>query len=137
MPAALRRLPRELTSDPSDRRARLIEFYKTEVDTKMNRAGIPWPAAEQYVSGLAVEAIAVQSEYTALHADAGEADLPAANRGPGTTYGALIAKYNPIVVSFAQSLSWYDFILVAPDGTVVYSMRRDIELGTNLRRPPF
>jgi hypothetical protein len=46
MPEALRRLPHELASDGSDRRAHLIDFYKTEVDSRMNRAGIWWPCAE-------------------------------------------------------------------------------------------
>ena len=125
MPRAIRRLPREVDGDTSDRRARLIDYYKTTIEPGLIRSGIAWPSAEGYVSRLGEEAIALQSE-AFVGADAHR-----------TAYGALHAQYHPRVVDFARSSNWLNVILVTADGTVVYTMQKGIELGVNLRSDPW
>jgi signal transduction histidine kinase len=133
MPDALRALPRELASDLPDRRRRLIDFYRTTIQPRMEQAGIDWPSAEEYVSRMSPEAIAVQSEYTIRPGDEAGPAAGAASTSRRTAYDNLYARYHAIVDGFARSLNCRDVMLVAPDATVVYSVRKDIELGTNLR----
>jgi len=120
---AFERLPAQLDTvqRPEDLHARLRHFYDTEVGPRMLRGRRVWRGSDTYLQELTPAAIALQSEYL----------LPTPHRH--TDYDDLHAQYHSRVVTFARPFNWYDVLLATTDGTIVYSMRKNIELGTNLR----
>ena len=62
---------------------------------------------------------------------------PPADAGDGTRYSALNAEITDIMRSFSESVGGGDVLLIDRDGTIVYSLEKGNDVGTNLVSGPY
>lgn len=60
------------------------------------------------------------------------------NAGDGSRWSALHEEFHPVMRNFLNKFGYYDIFLVEPDeGQVVYSVFKEIDLGTSMLKGPF
>jgi PAS domain S-box-containing protein len=55
----------------------------------------------------------------------------------GTSYSDVHRTYHPVLRSYVQEFGFYDLFLIDGSGTVVYTVAKEVDLGTNLTFGPF
>ncbi len=137
MPAAIRSLPQQLrrTAEPgSADDQRLRAYYEADVHASMVRGGLAWRGVEHYLPGSAPLRL-LQSAYVAANPHPAKSQL--SSLGLRADYGRLHAMIHPVACGWVATFALPDVLLVAVDGTVLYSCSKRIDLATNLRTGPF
>ena len=57
--------------------------------------------------------------------------------GDGSAYSADHRRYHRLLESFGKELGYYDIFLIANDGRVIYTVSKEVDLGTDLLHGPF
>jgi methyl-accepting chemotaxis protein len=82
-------------------------------------------------------ALAAQYQYIAANPHGlGAKDLMIRPPGDQTAYGGYHADHHSDLRDFQTLFGFYDVILVDPGGTIVYTVGKEIDLGTNLKTGP-
>jgi len=102
---------------------RLAENTGTEWDVD---GFIPTEPAQVYL----------QAAYTAPHADFDEA-IAVDDAGDGSAWSVAHARFHPFFRDLVERFSYEDLFLVDPEGNVVYSAFKGVDLGTNVLDGPF
>lgn len=103
----------------------LNEHYETGV--KIDSI-LPDTAAARYLQSRYIVRNPGSLYEKAKHIDAGDA----------TEYSAVHKKRHPVFLNMANELDYYDFMIVHPEThEIVYSVEKEIDLGTSLRSGPF
>ncbi|MGK7929979.1 MAG: adenylate/guanylate cyclase domain-containing protein [Microcystaceae cyanobacterium] len=50
-----------------------------------------------------------------------------------STYSAIHSQVNPLFVRFAKFLEYYDAFMINPQGEIIYTIAKEIDLGTNVK----
>jgi HAMP domain-containing protein len=115
-----------------DQLAELEDFYSSRVVDPANEAGLgpftPDDLLPQTEAGRWL-----QYHYTLRP----EGDPPPADAGDGTTYSQVNAAVTPFVEEFSESLGGGDVLLLDESGTIVYSLQKRNDVGTNLVSGPY
>ncbi|MGE0394354.1 MAG: hypothetical protein AB7P67_12370, partial [Vicinamibacterales bacterium] len=136
MPAAVAALPRQLSRSAVADAAPLGQFYEDRVRPAMEAAGQTWPGTPQYLA-LPEPARLLQTIYLAGNPNPpGQKEL-LADAGTGTDYDRAHATFHPIARGLTETFGYSDVLLIAVDGTVVYSSEKAIDFGTNVRNGAF
>ncbi len=56
--------------------------------------------------------------------------------GDGSRYTAIHRELNPTLRKFAEQFGLYDIFLIAPDGTILYTVAKELDIGRNLTTGP-
>jgi class 3 adenylate cyclase len=112
--------------------ADLLSTYEAELLDAPAAEGDPAPA--ELIPGSA-QARYLQYWYIAQNPNEDRSALVRAD--DGSTYSDVHAKYHPTLRSIVAGSSVGDLILVNLDGTVVYSVDKNIDVGTNLVDGPY
>ena len=110
----------------------LEDFYRERIIEPLNEAGL-----EQYELGDLLPSTPaaqwVQYHYTVRPPD----EAPPADAGDGTTYSQINAGFTEVARGYSDSLGGGDVLLVDESGTVVYSLEKRNDVGTNLGTGPY
>lgn len=79
----------------------------------------------------------LQSRYTVPSKGDFDAAIKVDDAGDGSAWSADHAKYHPYFRQVVESYGYDDALLVDPDGNVVYSAYKGVDLGTNLLTGPY
>jgi GAF domain-containing protein len=60
-----------------------------------------------------------------------------ANAGDLSTYSVVHERFHPFFQDIAQTYGYTDIYLVAPEGNIVYSIKKEADFGTNLMLGPY
>lgn len=111
--------------------AELEQWYQTRVDV-LNDAGFGPISARDLVPRSAA-AQWVQFHYTVRP----DGEPPPIDAGDGTAYSALNARVTPFFESFADQQAGGDVLLLDNAGTIVYTLDKRNDVGTNLVVGPY
>jgi HAMP domain-containing protein len=115
-----------------DQRAELEESYQARAVDPLNEAGLgPYTVEELLPRTEAGRWL--QYHYTLRPAG----EPPPVDAGDGTTYSEVNATVTPYVEAFSQSQAGGDVLLIDEAGTVVYSLDKRNDVGTNLVSGPY
>ncbi|GAB2597832.1 adenylate/guanylate cyclase domain-containing protein [Microlunatus antarcticus] len=79
----------------------------------------------------------LQSRYTVPSKGDFDAAIKVDDAGDGSAWSADHAKYHPYFRQVVESYGYDDALLVDPDGNVVYTAYKGVDLGTNLLTGPY
>jgi PAS domain S-box-containing protein len=133
--SALDKLPEQLraagVAEDAARRD-LARFYQTDFAPRMAQAGLPWQGSEHYLD-LPAASILLQHEYIAGNPFPFGSTQRMLKAEHSTDYDRLHAVFQQSNLNWLDEFGWYDVSLAEPGGTVVFSARKTMVLGTNLR----
>jgi class 3 adenylate cyclase len=115
-----------------EQRAELEDFYRDRIVEPLNEAGLGLYEVDALVPSTPAAAW-VQYHYTLR--PRGEA--PPADAGDGTEYSRLNAAFTDVARAFSDSAGGGDVLLIDESGTVVYSLDKRNDVGTNLVTGPY
>ena len=115
-----------------DQQAELEEFYRTRGVDPLNEAGLgPYTVDDLLPRTEAGRWL--QYHYTLRP----RGEPPPVDAGDGTTYSQLNAALTPFVEDFSESQTGGDVLLIDEQGTIVYSLDKRNDVGTNLLSGPY
>jgi methyl-accepting chemotaxis protein len=119
-----------------DQRALAMEaFLEQQFRPKFEESGEEWPGAEAFVADTP-EGLSLQAMYIAEN----PAEIGSKNsleRAEGDCdYNAVHEHYHSFLNSYLESFGFYDIFLVDPDGTIVYSVFKELDFATSLNNGP-
>ncbi len=119
-------------------RDQLKSFYSTEFATRYREETGADPAVESIVQPMAFEALYLQSQYIVQNDNAlGEKDR-LKDAEDGSTYSEVHSRYHDVLRRYRETFGFYDVFLVdAKTSNVVYSVFKEADFATSLRRGPF
>lgn len=60
-----------------------------------------------------------------------------AGGAPGGLYGDAYTRFHPTLLRYQRAFGFYDIFLINPEGRILYTVRKEIDLGADLRQPPY
>ena len=111
--------------------AELAAWYEERVEA-INDAGLGPVGVEDLLPKTAAGRY-LQYQYTVRPADT----QPEANAGDGTEYSSINERIEDAVRSFSDSKGGGDVLFIAEDATIVYSLEKRNDVGTNLATGPY
>ncbi len=136
---ALARLPEQLRAagvEEDGARRDLARFYSTEIAPRMMQAGLPWRGTDEYLR-LTATSVFLQHEYISGNSFPEGTRQRMLTGAHPTDYDAVHAAFQQNCLNWMEEFGWDDVSLVLLDGTVVFSARKTVLLGTNLRTGVF
>lgn len=115
-----------------DEQAELEAFYQDRVVSPVNDAGLG-PIELDDVLPSTQAARWLQYHYTVR----AEGESPPLDAGDGTGYSALNARVSPLARAFADRKGVRDVLLIDENATIVYSLEKRNDVGTNLFDGPY
>ena len=134
MPPAVLELPKELSrvQPPQAADTSMRAYYEGPYRDRVREAGIPWEGADRYFS-IPRSNIVLQSIYLPPGAHA----LALQKAAGQTHYGRLYQTFDKPSSDWANAFGLYDIFLIDTAGNVVYTVRKEIDFGTNVKTGPF
>lgn len=125
-------------SSDENLRTNLRDFYSTEFAGRYKDETGELPLIDAIVQPLDAKALYLQNQYIVQNQHPlGSKDLYD-QASDGTSYSATHRKYHSKFRRFRETFGYYDLFLVdAKSGAVVYSVFKEAEFATSLRRGPF
>ncbi len=117
------------------KRARLLTFYESQFLPKMKDHGRIDLTADALAPTTAA-GIHLQTAYLSGNPfPLGEKDK-LTQAEDGSNYNRVHGRYHPILRNFLREFGYYDIFLIGMDGTIVYSVFKEIDFATNLLKGP-
>ncbi|MEC8473649.1 MAG: methyl-accepting chemotaxis protein [Planctomycetota bacterium] len=128
----------DLDASESTLRESLKDFYSTEFAGLYKKETEERPAIDAIVQPLDKRALYLQNQYIAQNQyPLGSKDLYD-SADDGTSYSLTHRKYHPKLRRYRETFGFYDLFLVdAETGAIVYSVCKEADYATSLRRGPF
>ncbi|MBV1894450.1 MAG: adenylate/guanylate cyclase domain-containing protein [Ilumatobacteraceae bacterium] len=129
----------ELQTQPLDpeQLATLDESYATEVIEPLNAAGLG-PVTVEELRPASTAGQYVQYHYSLSPKDEDGRSQPPTDAGDGSTYSEVNSEYSEFLSTLAESVGQGDLMLISADtGEVVYTVDKQIDVGTNLLDGPY
>lgn len=139
MTPALRELPAELgwTEEGAAAAAQSLRAYYRGPFADRYAAAVGGAVDTDLLVPTADWSVALQSLYLSANPEAeGEKQRLDRPAGDDTAYGAAHAEHHPLLRGFLERFGFYDIFLVDTDAVVVYSVLKEIDLGTDLEGGP-
>lgn len=142
LPEAFAQLPKEKgfnASELLEMRKALSAFYNTEFSAQFaKKNGGKEAKMDALVGSLDDASIYAQHTYISSNKHRTGQRLLLETTGDGTSYDKIHGEIHASMRSYVDILGFYDVFLVEPNnGTVVYSVHKEIDFGTSLLSGPF
>ena len=127
-----------LEANEASLRSSLKDFYSTEFAGQYKQATGELPSIDAIVQPMDARALYLQNQYIAQNQyPLGSKDLyDTAN--DGTQYSETHRKYHQKMRRYRETFGFYDLFLIdAKSGSVVYSVCKEADFATSMRRGPF
>ena len=127
-----------LDANETNLRSSLKDFYSTEFAGRYKQETGELPSVDAIVQPMDSRALYLQNQYIAQNQyPIGSKDLyDAAN--DGTQYSDVHRKYHQKMRRYRETFGFYDLFLIdAKSGAVVYSVCKEADFATSMRRGPF
>lgn len=127
----------ELPADAPEHRA-LVGFYEGSLGRRLAGTGT---AAERLQTWFPTDPRTRMLQYEAIAANphpVGVKDLLLDIGGGARVWGEAHARYHPTFHRYQSAFGFYDiFLISAPEGRVLYTVAKEIDLGADLTREPY
>ena len=121
----------------ADKRAVLVEFYKTQFAETYNAINSDsWSNADAFVKQMSDPAVLQQFFFLALNESPFGEKYNLQDPDNGLTYSSRHLEKHSLMQGFKKQLAVDDVLLVDANGNVVYSIEKNIEFATSLTSGP-
>lgn len=126
----------EAYSVPAEFDKKIATYYRSEFLTRLAKTNDGSPVLESYTPKTPA-ARYLQYHYIAANPNPlGKKHLLDAP-GDASEYSRIHARYHPIFRKIIDKFGYYDMFLIAPEGTVVYSVFKETDFTTNFTTGPY
>lgn len=142
LPEAFAKMPKEQGDKaPSldEQRKNLSEYYRGEFERQFAESNAGKAANMESLAGSLDDAsLYAQYAYISSNRHGAGRRLLLEEVGDGTRYDQIHRKIHSSIRSYVEILGFYDVFLVEPEnGTIVYSVHKEVDFGTSLISGPF